>query len=182
QLVLSSTALGLPGLSAVVGPEEEREAIGLLRGLYEVTSLVEDAAASAVRIAQVFGLDSSRFSPIHSDLYGYSGVLALFRSEALDRIEVITPFDETRTMGRYFRRKGPRLYMAYAEADDLAPIRERLIAHAPRDWTGPRDERHPDNLFVHPGALCGVMLGISRTSHAWTWSGQPERVVPQESA
>ncbi|MEN8183754.1 MAG: VOC family protein, partial [Myxococcota bacterium] len=37
QLVLSSTALGLPGLSAVVGPEEEREAIGLLRGLYEVT-------------------------------------------------------------------------------------------------------------------------------------------------
>ena len=35
-----------------------------------------------------------------------------------------------------------------------------------------------DNLFLHPGALHGVMLGISRSSFAWTWSGCPERVEP----
>lgn len=179
QLFLSPAGLGLPGLHAVVSPEQERERVGLLRGLYEVTSLVADAAAAALRIARVFGLDSSRFTPIHSDQYGYAGVLTLFHSDALDRIEVITPFDEGKTMGRYFRRKGPRLYMAYAETDDLVAVRQRLAARAAGHWSGAADEA--DNLFVHPAALHGVMLGISRTSHAWTWSGQPERVVPRSA-
>lgn len=63
---------------------------------------------------------------------------------------------------------------------DLVPppaaIRERLLEHAPRDWTGPRGGPRPDNLFIHPRALGGVMLGVSRTTHAWTWSGHPDRV------
>jgi hypothetical protein len=179
QLHLSAGTLGLPGLNAVVTREEDREPAGLLRGLYEVTSLVEDAEQLALHAARVFGLDASRFTSIHSDQYGYSGVLTLFQPDALDRIEVITPFDETKTMGRFFRRQGPRLYMAYAEADDTAAIRERLLEHAPDDWTGPARDPLPDNLYVHPQALAGVMLGVSRTSYAWTWSGQPERVAPK---
>lgn len=177
QLFLSPASLDLPGLQVVVTREEERKPAGLLRGLYEVTSLASDAQDFAARAARRFGLDPSHFRPIRSDAYGYTGVLMLFRPDALHRLEVVTPFDDSLTMGRYFRRKGPRFYMAYAEADDTAALRERLLELAPRHWTGPRDDPMPDNLFVHPAALAGVMLGISRKTFAWSWSGHPERVA-----
>jgi hypothetical protein len=48
-------------------------------------------------------------------------------------------------------------------------VRERLLEHAPGDWTGP-SSGPVDNLFIHPAALGGMMMGISRTGHAWTWS------------
>lgn len=178
QFFLPADASELPGLHSVVSRVEEREAIGLARALYEVTLLAGDHAELAARAARVFALDARRFHPIRSDPYGYAGTLALFREDALDRIEVVTPFDETRTMGRFFRRQGPRLYMAYLEADDPAAIRARLEEHAPGDWTGPRDARQPDNLYLHPKALGGLLLGVSRTSFGWIWSGHPERVVP----
>ena len=34
-----------------------------------------------------------------------------------------------------------------------------------------------DGLWVHPGALCGLLLGVSRTTVGWEWSGQPARVA-----
>jgi hypothetical protein len=178
QLFLAPEASDLPGLPAVVSQAEERESIGLVRGLYEVTLLAADHEEIAWRAADVFALDAERFHPIRSEPYGYDGILTLFREDALDRIEVVTPFDASKTMGRFFRRHGPRLYMAYAESDDPAAIRERLLEHAPRDWTGPRDAKQPDNLYLHPKALAGVLLGVSRTSFAWIWSGHPERVAP----
>jgi hypothetical protein len=178
QLFLPADASDLPGLHAVVSRAEERESIGLARALYEVTLLAGDHGEMARRAAHVFALDARRFHPIRSDPYGYAGTLALFRDDALDRIEVVTPFDETKTMGRFFRRQGPRLYMAYVEADDPAAIRARLEEHAPGDWTGSRDAKQPDNLYLHPKALGGLLLGVSRTSFGWIWSGHPERVVP----
>lgn len=177
QLFLPSETSDLPGLNAVVSRVEEREPIGLLRALYEVTLLASDQHEIARRAAEVFALDATRFHPLRSDPYGYAGTLTLFRDDALDRIEVVTPFDDSKTMGRFFRRQGPRLYMAYAEADDPAAVRERALEHAPGGWTGPRDAKQPDNLYLHPRALAGVLLGVSRTSFAWTWSGHPERVV-----
>jgi len=33
-----------------------------------------------------------------------------------------------------------------------------------------------DQLWLHPPALGGTMLGISRPTMAWRWSGHPERV------
>jgi hypothetical protein len=182
RLFLTPDACRVPGLQLVVSRDEPRAAAGSLRSLYEVTSLVEDAPEHARRAAESLGLDPGRFVPIRSDLYGYEGVLALFAADRLDRLEIVMPFDPAKTMGRFFRRRGPRLYMAYAEADDLAPLRARLEALAPGQWTGPREGPAPDNLYVHPAALGGVLLGVSRTSHAWIWSGQPERAVPQAPA
>ena len=176
QLFLGPAALGVPGLRAVISRDEVRTPAGRLSALYEVTSLVGDWEAASRRIAAVFGLDAAGFVPIHSDRFGYTGALTLFRPDALDRIEVVTPFDASRTMGRYFRRKGPRLYMAYAEAADTSGLRDRLEELVPGDWTGP-GEGTPDNVYIHPAALGGMMLGVSRPSFAWSWSGRPDRVV-----
>ena len=67
--------------------------------------------------------------------------------------------------------------MCYAETEDVTRIRERAREFAPRDWTGDNGPA-PDGMFLHPKALGGVMMGISRTSHAWSWSGHPDWVVP----
>ena len=176
QLFLSDTETGLPGLRVVVSQHEEREARGLLRHLYEVTHLTPDAAGAAAGISALFGLESGDFVPIRSDEYGYAGSLTLFDPDRLDRIETIHAHDPSKTMGRFFVKFGPCLYMSYGEADDVGAVRERLLDHAPNDWTGPREGANPDGLFIHPRALGGVMLGVSRTTHAWTWSGSPERV------
>ncbi len=79
-------------------------------------------------------------------------------------------------MGRYCEKFGPSMYMCYGETDDLPALRERLKKLAPEDWTGSDD--NPDGLFINPRALGGVMVGVSRATYAWTWSGYPERVTP----
>jgi hypothetical protein len=178
QLFIDSEALGGSGLRVVVSPFIERSRQGLLSRLYEVTNLVPDAGSWTIHFADLFDLDPTHFVPIRSEQYGYDGTLTLFREGELDRVEIIHPYDESKTMGRYHHRRGPCMYMCYGESDRADEIRERARTHAPDDWTGPNGDAPVDNLFLHPGALHGVMLGISRSSFAWTWSGCPERVEP----
>ena len=178
QLFLAPEALRIPGLRVVISPDTTIPPTGLLRHLYEVTVLVPDFASVVDRAAAVFGLDTAHFVPISSSEFGYSGTLTLFRPDALDRMEIITPSDATKTMGRFFAKRGPSLYMCYGESDDLALLRRRLEQYAPRFWSGMAD----DNVFIHPGALSGMMLGVSRSSFAWTWSGHPEWVVPRRTS
>jgi hypothetical protein len=176
QLFMSGDELGIRGLRLVVSPDREREPAGLLRHLYEATHLTPDASQAAAAIASRFALDASHFVPIRSEQYGYDGTLTLFDPDRLDRIETVTPFAHEKTMGRFFGKRGPCLYMAYGESDQMGAIRERLLEHASDDWTGPREGEAPDGLFIHPRALGGLLLGASRTTVAWTWSGSPERV------
>lgn len=176
QFFIDGGRLGIPGLNLVISIDVAKPRVGLMSNLYEVTHLTANPAATAARFALLFGLNPKNFVPIRSDNFGYEGTLTLFDAKALHRIETIHPFDRTKTMGRYFERFGPSLYMCYAETDRLPELRERLKKLAPGDWTG--SDTDPNGLFVHPRALGGVMLGVSRTSHAWTWSGQPKRVLP----
>ncbi|MCZ6617819.1 MAG: hypothetical protein O7E57_06770, partial [Gammaproteobacteria bacterium] len=176
QLFLHESHTGIPGLNVVVSVHEQRARIGLLRNLYEATHLTNDANQSAADIARVFALDRDAFVPIDSDTYGYEGFLTLFDASELPRIESIHPYDASKTMGRYREKFGPSMYMCYGETDDLPALRERLKTLAPHDWTGSDD--NPDGLFINPRALGGTMVGVSRTTYAWTWSGYPERVVP----
>jgi hypothetical protein len=176
QLFIDGEQLGIAGLRVVVSQHREREPAGLLSHLYEATHLTPDFAAAAADLARRFALDASHFVPISSERYGYTGTLTLFDPERLDRIETVTTTTHEKTMGRFFQRRGPCLYMAYAESDQVGAIRERLLAQAPADWTGDREGPAPDGLFIHPKALGGMLLGVSRTTFAWTWSGSPERV------
>lgn len=172
----------LPGLRVVLSPSESRRSVGAVDKLYEVTHLVADAPAAVARCADLFGLDASGFVPIDSQHYGYRGTLTLFDRNRLDRFEVVHPGVATKTMGRFFAKRGASLYMAFAESDSLAAIEERARSRGDGCTAVPpadqRDEHGMQTLFLHPATLGGMMLGISRRNWAWTWSGHPERARP----
>jgi hypothetical protein len=178
QLHLSGVWSGVRARGVVLPPDARRTPVGLLSRVYEATHLMRGYARAADRLAKVFDLDPGAFVPIRSEEFGYEGTLAMVSRDRLDRIETVTPFDPRRPMGRFFGRQGPCLYMFYAEARDGAAVRARVLEHAPEAYTGPREDAAPDNFWIHPRALGGALMGVSRESFAWTWSGHPERVQP----
>ena len=164
----------MPGMNIVLSPEEERSPVGVIKWLYEVTNIVDDHQQAAAFYADTFGLDASRFSPIHSERYGYTGQLLLFNPpDRLDRIELTQISEPSLAMGRFAARRGQSIYMGYVETDDVAAVQARLEARGAR-YAGRTDDPHPEGLFIHPTALHGMLMGVSRTNLAWTWSGRPE--------
>ncbi|MCZ6783922.1 MAG: VOC family protein [Proteobacteria bacterium] len=174
QAHLDPSATGGHGLRLVLSPEEPLPPVGAIDGLYEVTHLVRDAAAAVERCVELFGLDPGAFVPIESKHYGYAGTLTLFDPDRLHRFEVITPNDPARTMGRFFARSGETFYMAFAETGQLGDIEQRA-GERRAACTPVRVDGELQTLFLHPPVLGGMMLGLSRRNHAWTWSGSPER-------
>ncbi len=163
-----------PGMRIVLTQEVEHAPVGLIRWLYEATNLVDDHQAAAAFYADTFGLDAARFCPIGSEQYGYTGQLLLFDPPArLDRIELSQITDPSKAMGRFAAKHGQSIYMCYVETDDVARMIERLQKRGAR-WAGRSDDSNPEGLFIHPSALHGVLLGVSRTNLAWLWSGRPE--------
>ncbi len=181
RLVLDEAATGIPGLRLVVSASEPQPPVGLIDRFYELTELVGDAGQATARAAEVLGLDPGAFQPIESADYGYRGTLTLFDPARLDRLEIITPEREGTTMNRFYQRIGGGLYMAFAETGELAEIerraREAGVGHTAVPGPDARDALGPHTVFLHPGALGGMMLGLSRRSYAWTWSGHPERAA-----
>ena len=78
-------------------------------------------------------------------------------------------------MGRFHQRRGDSLYMFFVETDDVGALEKRLQALGARFAAQHRDEAGLAELFIHPSAFLGVLVGVSRTEHAWTWSGDPDR-------
>lgn len=159
------------GLRMVLDEDRPLPPVGRVDELYEVTNLVDDHEAAALSFADLFSLHPSAFEPIASEHYGYRGTLTLFDPDRLHRIEVIHPHDGAKTMGRYYGKHGESLYMCFAETGELAAITESL-----QEQGAPHTAVEDHTTFIHPQALGGVMLGLSRRTYAWTWSGHPERV------
>ena len=167
------------GMRVVVSPAGPGRRLGLVSHLYEVTNtLVSPWAAAAERYARIFKLDPSRFAPIRSERFGYVGTLTLFDPPGrLDRIEISQVTDPQTAMGRWAAKRGDSLYMCYAETPDVGAIVRRLNRkHARFTPRGGDPETERDGLWIHPSALSGLLLGISRTTVAWEWSGRPELV------
>jgi catechol 2,3-dioxygenase-like lactoylglutathione lyase family enzyme len=163
-----------PGMRIVLSPETPRRAVGLVKGLYEVTNIVDSHAKAADFYADAFGLDKPKFHPITSDNYGYDGTLLLFDPpERLDRIELTQITDPSLPMGRFAAKRGQSIYMAYTETDDVQAVVDRLQRRGAR-YAGRSDDPNPEGLFIHPSTLHGMLLGVSRTNLAWIWSGRPE--------
>jgi hypothetical protein len=171
QAFLDADATGGHGLRLVISQEDDLPAVGAVDFLYEVTNLVGDADGVAAQYADALGLHPTAFVPIESSHYGYGGSLTLFDPERLHRFEVITPHAREKTMGRYFGKFGESLYMCFAESGQLTTVAERC-----REHDAPITEVGDHTLFLHPAALGGVMVGLSKPTYAWTWSGHPERV------
>ena len=77
-------------------------------------------------------------------------------------------------------REGAGFYMGFSEASDMGAIERASAAHG-AGITIDRPEARPpalnsDQLWLHPPSLGGMMLGVSRPTMAWKWSGHPERV------
>jgi catechol 2,3-dioxygenase-like lactoylglutathione lyase family enzyme len=162
------------GMRVVLTRDAERTPVGHITWLYEVTNIVDDHEAAARFYAEAFGLDAGRFCPITSEQYGYTGQLLLFDPPArLDRIELTQITDPSLAMGRFAAKRGQSIYMCYAETADVAALARTLDEHSAR-WAGRTDIENPEGLFIHPSALHGMLMGVSRTNLAWAWSGRPE--------
>ncbi|HZC46277.1 MAG TPA: hypothetical protein VE243_07360 [Candidatus Acidoferrum sp.] len=174
QLYLDSGATF--GMRTVISLHHERAPVGAIKWAYEVTNVVGDWKAASDRYARIFNLDAEKFNPIESKQFGYDGTLTLFDPPTrLDRIEIAQITDPNLAMGRFHQRRGDSLYMFFVETDDVGALEQRLQARGARFAAHRRDEAGLAELFIHPSAFLGVLVGVSRTDHAWTWSGDPAR-------
>lgn len=180
QLHLAESDTGIAGLRLVLSEDVAQPVVGDVDFLYEATILSADTQGVTRAMNDLLGLDDRNYTEIVSDLFGYRGTLTLFEKDKLDRLEVIAPTKEGTTMERYFRRFGQSLYMAFAETSKMSLIEERARSLG-AGFTVDRPEGRPahlpaDQIWLHPATLGGMMLGLSRPSMAWFWSGHPERV------
>lgn len=171
RIYLDEAKFGMP---TVLVQDEPRDYVGHIRCVYEVTNPVGDWEAATRYYTDLFGLDESKYCPIGSKLYGYKGTLTLFEPpQRLDRVEVVTTYEGSGAMDRFWRKRGDSLYMCYIETDDVKALEARLqelnLRYAP-------GEGRPDgtNIFIHPQTLFGMLMGVSKTMYGWAWSGHPE--------
>jgi Glyoxalase/Bleomycin resistance protein/Dioxygenase superfamily len=164
------------GMRVVLSAHHERAPVGNIKWIYEVTNVIGNWRAAADRYTDLFGLEPSRFVPITSAEFGYTGSLLMFDKPArLDRIELAQITEPEKAMGRFHKRRGDSLYMFFVETDEVPAIAARLQKRGARFQAERRDAAGLAGLFIHPTAFCGVLVGVSRTENAWLWSGDPDR-------
>ncbi|KAA0911248.1 VOC family protein [Pusillimonas sp. ANT_WB101] len=150
--------------------------------LYEITQVLDTRWQTvADHYRDKLKLDEENFVGITFARFGYEGVLLRFHPDRLDRIELSEAHDVAFPMGRFVKKRGDALYMCYIETNNLADIIARLEDRGQKYTRRTTTPVEQDGLWVHPAALNGVLLGVSRTTLAWGWSGKPELILPLET-
>ena len=172
----------LHGLPLVVSSTQKHlRGDGPIEFLYELTMVLrspwEDVAA---RYSEGLGLQPERNVGITFERFGYVGTLMMFDADRLDRIELSEAHDPAFAMGRFSAKRGDAFYMCYVQTDDLADVIARLEKNGQRYTRRTQTPTERDGLWIHPSALNGVLMGVSRHSLAWQWSGRPDRVQALE--
>ncbi|WP_288251483.1 hypothetical protein [uncultured Hydrogenophaga sp.] len=178
RLYLESADLhGLPLVVSAEPVSARARAPGPIEFLYELTMVLRSPWQDiAARYVSGLGLQTGHMVGISFPRFGYDGTLMLFDPDRLDRIELSEAHDPAFAMGRFSAKRGDALYMCYVQTDDLQDVIDRLGKKGAR-WTRRTDTpRERDGLWIHPSALNGVLMGVSRHSLAWQWSGRPDRV------
>lgn len=170
---------GLPLVVSAAPKTPVKRGPGPVDYLYELTMVLssrwQDVAAT---YAKRLAINPENMVGITFKRFGYEGTLMLFDPQGLDRIELSEAHDPEFPMGRFSAKNGDALYMCYIETDDLADVIERLEKNNHRYTRRTDTPVEQDGLWIHPSALNGVLMGVSRTSLAWHWSGRPDRVKP----
>tara|TARA_B100000029_G_scaffold516508_2_gene630402 strand:+ start:1811 stop:2620 length:810 start_codon:yes stop_codon:yes gene_type:complete len=161
QIYIDETLTTEGGLRVVVSTFEKNEISGLLNRFFEVSYLVSSPDTISSELATKFRLNQANFDLTESKEFGFTGFHTYINDSCTDDIEVIHPLDETNTMGRFFKNKGPGLYMCFAESSNMNEIRSRANEILPGGWIGSTDENTiPESAFLHPKLLGGVMVGV----------------------
>jgi hypothetical protein len=169
SVLLTGSTLGIDGIAIVVRPAANRQAVGRIKQWYEATVLVDDTREAVAAVSRVLGLDRSFHRVLASDEFRYDGVLTLFGADELSRFEIVTPWSESSTMNRFYKKNGQCFYMAFGESDDLAAVGD-LLTSAGFDFASHSRDGNLTELWVPPAALGGVMVGLSVPDEAWRWS------------
>lgn len=170
---------GLPLVVSASKAQATGQENALTAFLYELTVVLKtEWAKVADDYSDYLGLDANRRVGITFPRFGYEGSLLMFNDEHLDRIELSEAHDPAYPMGRFSSKHGDSLYMCYVETNDLADVISRLERHGARYVRRTDTPVERDGLWVHPSALNGVLMGVSRKTLAWQWSGKPDRVQP----
>ncbi|MGE4533870.1 VOC family protein [Halomonas sp.] len=172
----------LYGLPLTVS-ESDAQSLGqknaLTAFLYELTVVLKTKWTKvADDYSDYLGLDAGRRVGITFPRFGYEGTLLMFDDEHLDRIELSEAHDPTYPMGRFSSKHGDGLYMCYVETNDISDIIARLERHGSRYVRRTDTPIERDGLWIHPSVLNGVLMGVSRKTLAWQWSGKPHWVAP----
>lgn len=155
---------------------------GPIEFLYELTMVLNSPWQDvAERYADGLRLKPELNVGINNERFGYVGTLVMFDPDRLDRIELSEAHDPSHAMGRFAAKRGDAMYMCYVQTDDIADIIRRLEKHEQRYTRRSQTPVEHDGIWIHPNALNGVLLGVSRQSHAWLWSGRPDRVQALEA-
>lgn len=164
------------GMRVVISAKHERAPVGLIKWIYEVTNAVRDWRAAADRYTKLFALNASKFVSIESKDFGYTGTLTMYDSPArLDRIEIAEITKPELAMGRFHAKRGDSLYMFFVETEDVTAIAKRIEDAGSKANVWRHDEAGAAEMFIHPNQFLGVLVGVSRSEVAWTWSGDPAR-------
>lgn len=173
------------GMHFVISKTWPRRRVGLASFLYEITNtLVTDWRFAAAHFAGLFQLEARNFTKIGSEGFGYEGTLTLFnKPNALDRIELSQVVNQDTAMGRWVKQQGDSLYMCYCQTHDIEALTERFREAGVR-WTpkGGDQSNERDGFWTDPRDMHGLLLGVSRDTLGWDWSGHPEAVDPPRKA
>jgi hypothetical protein len=169
------------GTPFVISQTRPLNRVGPVSFLFEVTPVfLTDWRLVATHFAGLLGLDPSRFVQLQSKAFGYDGSLTMFKTpDRLDRLELAQVVRDDVPMARWVERNGDSLYMCSCETHDIKNLVERFmeagVLWIPR---GTDMEKERDGFWTHPKDLHGLLMGVSRTTVPWEFSGHPEFADP----
>lgn len=152
----------LRGMGVIVSPVVERERVGLMDKIWQITYTVPDLKEGVAFFGDLFGINDKFTNYYKSDVFGYDAAITWYdekKGGGLDSLEYLDPFDQEKAAARFLAKTDEvgGIYMASAHTDDMPTIRERVIATG-GGWDGA--QRGVTTGFIHPRRTHGLLLAV----------------------
>lgn len=152
----------LRGTGMILSPIVERERVGLMDRIWQITYTVPDLEESIAFYSHLLGIEEKLTNRYTSKIWGYHGAITWFdahKGAGLDSLEYLEPFDHEKAAGRFLDKTDGigGIYMASVHSDDLPLIKERVMS------TGGGWQKSPNPVstgFIHPRRTSGLLLGV----------------------